>query len=78
MAKEIRPQKIIINIDGEGQFRNGVLIYVEVIDGKTTAGKKSIGIKGMDFSKINMTGIIDTIIDTTRSVEGIAERVRKQ
>jgi hypothetical protein len=45
MAKEIVPNKLIVNFNKEGTFENGVLQYQIKVDGVTDSKYYTIGIK---------------------------------
>jgi len=70
MAKEIVVNKLIITFDNE-QFKDGLVLYREKIDGVLGKLQKSISIKNMPFSKLHLADIIEKVITATKKAEGL-------
>ena len=72
MVKEIIPSKMVITLDDKGEFSEGVLLYKVKVDGVLYISQRSIAIKNMAFSKLNLAKIIKITIDKTKEQEGIS------
>lgn len=72
MAKELIPEKIIINFE-DGAFKDGILRYRIRENGALGRDRKSIGIKNMGFSLPNLNSILKKIKDKTKEAENITE-----
>ncbi|MBN1869403.1 MAG: hypothetical protein JW847_02350 [Candidatus Omnitrophica bacterium] len=73
MAKELVPKKLVIEFI-EGNFYDGVLIY-KVNENGVVGRFKSIGIKGANFSKPTLNGILQNFIRHAGKSEGIDEQI---
>lgn len=71
MSKELIPKKLVIEFN-EGSFFNGVLIY-KINDNGIIGRFKSVGIKGANFSKPTLNGILQKFIEHARKSEDINE-----
>jgi len=68
MAKELVAYKIIIELE-KNQFKSGILLYKESIDGTVGKDFKSISIKNMDFPKLHLVDIIEKVVSSTKEKE---------
>lgn len=73
MAKELVPRKLVIEFV-DGDFFGGVLIY-KVNENGAVGRFKSIGIKGANFSKPVLSGILQNFIQHAGKSEGINEQI---
>lgn len=71
MAKELIVSKIIISLDVNGEFENGVVLYKVKEDGVIDKNQKSLGISNMGFSKLHLAKIIEKIIEKANEQEGV-------
>lgn len=71
MARTLVPTKVVINLDKQGEFDNGIILYKVRVNGILHKYQKSIAIKNMAFSKLNLAKIIEIVIKKTKETEGI-------
>jgi hypothetical protein len=69
--KQIVPQKVIVEFDGEA-FHSGIFFYKVNNDG-AIGRLQSIGIKNAEFSKPMMNNILQSFIALAKKTEAIDE-----
>jgi hypothetical protein len=69
MAKELLPSRITLELVNE-EFENGLILYKIRTDGVLDKTQKSLSIKNMEFSLVNLAEIIAIIIAKAKEQEG--------
>lgn len=71
--KELKFKKIIIELNEDGSFKDGLILYQQAIDGKVDSRKRynSLSIKNMPFSKPQFADIIKKMKTKTKDTEGV-------
>ena len=71
MAKELVASRLMVNLDVNSEFDGGLLLYKVKENGVLGKVQKSIEIKNMPISLLNLATIIGIVIEKTKEQEGI-------